>query len=164
MFEWRRREKTRRRTTELENKLCDVIERFNATRDVITPRQFLDNISLVYLDSYYHEKMSRRNASLKLLSLSKEQLESIVAVMNDQNKYGQLDGTTNVVESVDRNKKLNCFATRWSTWQWASSIIATSSQFQAFVKAVESASLWTMLYPAFADQSGGRVCLKASGR
>ena len=112
MFEWRRREKPRRRTTELENKLCDVIERFNANRDVITPRQFLDNISLVYLEYYYHEKMARRNISLKLLSLSKEQLESIVAVMNEQNNYDQLDGTTNEAEYVDRNNKLNCFTIR----------------------------------------------------
>ena len=88
--------------------------------------------------------MARRNISLKLLSLSKEQLESIVAVMNEQNNYDQLDGTTNEAEYVDRNKKLNCFATRWSTWQWATSIIATSSQFQASVNAIKSVSSWTM--------------------
>ena len=90
--------KKRRRTTEFENKLCDVIERFNATQDVMTQIRVLHNISLVYLEYYYHEKMSRRNTSLKLLSLSKEQLKSIVAVMNELNKYGQLDGTTNVEE------------------------------------------------------------------
>ena len=101
--------RTRRRTTELENKLCDVIERFNANRDVITPRQFLDNISLVYLEYYYHEKMARRNISLKLLSLLKEQLESIVAVMNEQNNYDQLDGTTNEAEYVDRNNETELF-------------------------------------------------------
>lgn len=59
----------RRRTAELENEICDIIERFDATRDVCTPRQFLDRISQVYLEYYYHEKMARRNISLKLVSL-----------------------------------------------------------------------------------------------
>ena len=99
----------RRRTEELENKICDIIERFNANRDVFPPRQFLDSISLVYLEYYYHEKMARRNVSLKLLSLSKEQLESIVAVMNEQNNYDQLDGTTNEAEYVDRNNETELF-------------------------------------------------------
>ena len=101
--------RTRRRTAELEQKLCDVIERFNASRDVVTPRQFLDSISLVYLEYYYHEKMARRNISLKLLSLSKEQLESIVAIMNEQNNYDQLDGTTNEAEYIDRNNETELF-------------------------------------------------------
>ena len=101
--------RTRRRSAELENKLCDIIERFNACRDIVTPRQFLDSISLVYLEYYYHEKMARRNVSLKLLSLSKEQLESIVAVMNEQNNYDQLDGTTNGAEYVDRNNETELF-------------------------------------------------------
>ena len=46
---------------------------------------------------------------MKLVSLSREQLENIVAVMNEQNNYDQLDGTTNEAEYVDRNDETEFF-------------------------------------------------------
>ena len=101
--------RVRRRAAELERKLCDVVDTYDDHKDVITQKQFLDRISLVYLEYYYHEKMARRNISLKLLSLTKEQLDSIAAVMDEQNGYDQLADETTVTEYIERDNETEFF-------------------------------------------------------
>ena len=101
--------RTRIRAAELEQKLCEVLDRYNSHKDVITQRQFLDGISMVYLEHYYHEKMARRNISLKLLSMTKEQLEGIAAVIDEQNGYDQLEDETNTAEYIERNNETELF-------------------------------------------------------
>ena len=66
--------RTRRRAAELEE-LDEVLQRYNAHSDVIATRQFLDSMSVVYLDNYFHEKTARREAPPNSLPMSKEQLE-----------------------------------------------------------------------------------------
>ena len=101
--------RVRRRAAELERKLCDVVDRYDNHKDVITQKQFLDRISLVYLEYYYHEKMARRNISLKLLSMTKEQLDSIAAVMDEQNGYDPLADETTVTEYIERDNETELF-------------------------------------------------------
>ena len=99
--------RVRRRAAELERKLCDVVDTYDDHKDVITQKQFHDRISLVYLEYYYHEKMAR--SSLKLLSLTKEQLDSIAAVMDEQNGYDQLADETTVTEYIERDNETEFF-------------------------------------------------------
>ena len=101
--------RTKRRAAELERKLCEVLDRYNRNKEVITQKQFLDSISMVYLEYYYHEKMARRNISLKLLSMTKGQIDSIAAVIDEQNKYDQLEDETNTTEYVERNNETEMF-------------------------------------------------------
>ena len=101
--------RVRRRAAELERKLCDVVDRYDSHKDVVTRKQFLDRISLVYLEYYYHEKMARRFISLKLLSMTKERLDSIAAVMDEQNGYDPLADETTVTEYVERDNETGLF-------------------------------------------------------
>ena len=61
------------------------------------------------LPTSYHEKVARRNVSLKLLSMTKEQLEKIAVVMDEQNNYDPLESTVNDVEYIDRNNDTELF-------------------------------------------------------
>ena len=87
--------RTRTRTVNLNTKLATVIERYMKHRHVIPPKQFLDQIAIVYMESHHMEKMARRHVSLHLITLSKECLEEAMKVIAEQNNYDALDNTTN---------------------------------------------------------------------
>ena len=76
----------RKRAVELQEKIRLVVERYRAHKGVIRPNQFLDQISSAYLEFYHNEKLARRNISLNVVSLSKQRLDAVANVLDEQDR------------------------------------------------------------------------------
>ena len=91
------------RTANINTKITTVIERYMKHRRIIPPKQFLDQIAIVYMEYHHMEKMARRHVSLHLITLSKECLEEAMQVIAEQNNYDTLDNSTNDAAFVEQD-------------------------------------------------------------
>ena len=95
----------RKRAVELQEKIRLVVERYRAHKGVIRPNQFLDQISSAYLEFYHNEKLARRNISLNVVSLSKQHLDAVANVLDEQDRYDPLEDSENVCDYVERDAR-----------------------------------------------------------
>ena len=77
----------RKRSLELEEKILNVIERRNKHGAVVDEKQFLDSISSAYLEYYHNEKLARRDISLNVVMMSKQHMDEVAGVLDEQNRY-----------------------------------------------------------------------------
>ena len=57
-----------KRRLALEDKISLALQRYRALSSAITPRQFLDNVAVVYLEFYTNERITRENGVLELVT------------------------------------------------------------------------------------------------
>ena len=160
---WRRRETDKTSNSRTKTDIVRCHREINVSRDVtaktLSGQHFLD-----YSEYYYHKKMTRRYISLKSLSPSKEQLESIVAAMNRQKNNDQLDGTTREADNIVRNDETELFY----DWLIDSTVghidDCESRPFQAWDWKVKNVSPSVLILLACVDRNGGHAEFKKSLR
>ena len=93
----------RRRSLELEEKIRNVIERYNKHRTAVDTKQFLDSISTAYLEFYHNEKLARRDISLNVITMSKQHMDDVTRVLEEQNKYDPLEDSVGEYDYIERD-------------------------------------------------------------
>ena len=93
----------RKRAIELEEKIRVIIERYRTHESVIHTKQFLDQISSAYLEFYLKEKLARRSVSLNVVSMTKQHLEAVANVLDEQDKNDPLDDSVTACDFIERD-------------------------------------------------------------
>ena len=93
----------RKRSLELEEKIRHIIERRNKHSSVVDEKQFLDSISSAYLEYYHNEKLARRDISLNVVTMSKQHMDEVAHVLDEQNRYDPLEDSFDDQDFIERD-------------------------------------------------------------
>ena len=93
----------RKRSLELEEKIHNIIARRNKHSAVVDEKQFLDSISSAYLEYYHNEKLARRDISLNVVAMSKQHMDEVAGVLDEQNRYDPLEDSFGERDFIERD-------------------------------------------------------------
>ena len=95
--------RVRKRSLELEEKIRLIVERYDKHRTIIDAKQFLDNISAAYLEFYHNEKLARRDISLNVVAMSKQHMDEVACVLEEQKRYDPLADSISECDFIERD-------------------------------------------------------------
>ena len=101
----------RKRSLELEEKIRHIIERRNKHSSVVDEKQFLDSISSAYLEYYHKEKLARSDISLNVVVMSKQHMDEVANVLDEQNRYDHLEDSFDEQDFVERDAATEIIST-----------------------------------------------------
>ena len=93
----------RKRSLELEKRIRFVIERCDKHNTIVDPKHFLDNISSAYLEFYHNEKLARRDISLNVVKMSRQDMDEVASMLDEQNRYDPLEDSVSEYDYIERD-------------------------------------------------------------